>query len=109
MYDLDFLPVGEGDRSGDAIAARFTHPVTGSYVHIVIDAGFEKSGEALVGHVKHHYGTDVVDLAVLSHPDGDHIGGMAKSSAAYVWAGSACTAWPATAARACARRPRSTS
>jgi beta-lactamase superfamily II metal-dependent hydrolase len=78
MYEFDFLPVGEGERSGDAITARFTHPVTGANVHVVIDAGFERSGESLIEHVKDFYGTDVVDLALLTHPDGDHIGGMGK-------------------------------
>jgi beta-lactamase superfamily II metal-dependent hydrolase len=44
--------------------------------HVIIDAGFEDDGEALVNHVKHHYGVSSIDLAILTHPDGDHIGGM---------------------------------
>lgn len=78
MYEFDFLPVGRSGRSGDAIAARFTHPTTGDYVHVVIDAGFEDSGQALVEHVEEYYDTDTVELALLTHPDGDHIGGMGK-------------------------------
>ena len=76
MYEIDFLPVGDGERSGDAIAMRFTRPDTGDVAHVIIDAGFQDDGEALVDHVKRYYGTDHIDLAMLTHPDGDHIGGM---------------------------------
>lgn len=75
MYEIDFLPVGDGGRSGDAIAMRFTKP-SGGTAHVIIDAGFQDSGEALVAHVKQHYDTTSIDLAILTHPDGDHIGGM---------------------------------
>lgn len=78
MYEIDFLPVGDGQKSGDAIAMRFTRPDTGNYAHVIIDAGFGDDGEALVEHVQSRYGTNSVDLAVLSHADGDHIGGMGK-------------------------------
>lgn len=76
MHEIAFLPVGDGERSGDAIALRFTRPDTGRYVHVLIDAGFQDDGEALVQHVRTYYGTDTGELAILSHPDGDHIGGM---------------------------------
>ncbi len=76
MHEVDFLPVGDGERSGDAIAMRFTRPDTGSLAHVIIDAGFQPDGAALVNHVKNYYDTDDIDLAILSHPDGDHIGGM---------------------------------
>lgn len=76
MYDVDFLPVGDEGQSGDAIAIRFTRPDTGAYVHAVIDAGFQSDGDALVQHINDWYGTDTIDLAIVTHPDGDHIGGM---------------------------------
>jgi beta-lactamase superfamily II metal-dependent hydrolase len=76
MYEIEFLPVGDGERSGDALALRFTRPDTGGYAHVIIDAGFQDDGEALVDHVTRFYDTDVIDLAILTHPDGDHIGGM---------------------------------
>jgi len=75
MYELDFLPVGHGGRSGDAIAARFTMP-SGGRAHVIIDAGFQDDGAALVDHVQTYYRTSDIDLAILTHPDGDHIGGM---------------------------------
>jgi len=76
MYEIDFLPVGDGGRSGDAIALRFTRPDTGTYAHVVIDAGFQDDGDELVRHINTYYGTDAIDLVILTHPDGDHIGGM---------------------------------
>ncbi len=78
MYDIDFLPVGDGGRSGDAIALRFTRPDTGGLAHVIVDAGFQDDGDALVEHVNYYYGTSSIDLAILTHPDGDHIGGMGE-------------------------------
>lgn len=78
MHEVDFLPVGDGGRSGDAITLRFTRPDTQTHGIVVLDAGFADDGEALVEHIKAYYETDEVDLAILTHPDGDHIGGMGK-------------------------------
>ena len=78
MYEIDFLPVGDGEKSGDAIAMRFTRPDTGTVAVVTIDAGFHDDGEALAEHVHRYYGPNGVDLAILTHPDGDHIGGMGE-------------------------------
>jgi beta-lactamase superfamily II metal-dependent hydrolase len=77
MWEVDFLPVGDEGQSGDAIALRFTRP-GGGYAHVIIDAGFADDGVALVNHVKRYYDTDTVELAILTHPDADHIGGMGE-------------------------------
>lgn len=77
-YEVDFLPVGEGENSGDAIALRFGN-LSGSrneYTVAVVDAGFKNSGEALVDHILRVYKTNKVDIIVSTHPDGDHIGGL---------------------------------
>ncbi len=76
MFEVDFLPVGDTGQSGDAIALRFTRPDTGTYAHVIIDAGFRDNGDDLVAHVQQYYETTRVDLAIVTHPDGDHIGGM---------------------------------
>lgn len=76
MYEVDFLPVGQAGRHGDAIAIRFTRPDTGAYAHVIIDAGFEEDGNALVEHVQRYFNTRSIDIAIVTHPDGDHIGGM---------------------------------
>jgi|DewCreStandDraft_2_1066082.scaffolds.fasta_scaffold00009_124 beta-lactamase superfamily II metal-dependent hydrolase len=77
-YEVDFLPVGEGERCGDAIALRFGN-LAGSRDQQqvwVIDGGTKESGQALVGHIKKYYGTDRVDVVVCTHPDSDHASGL---------------------------------
>jgi beta-lactamase superfamily II metal-dependent hydrolase len=76
MYEVEFLAVGDGEKSGDAIAVRFTSPSTGQYVTGVIDAGFTETGDELVSHVIRHFGTNSVDFVLSTHPDADHINGM---------------------------------
>lgn len=79
-YEIDFLPVGDGEKSGDAIALRFgnLHGTRAEQTVISIDGGTLESGDALVEHIKNHYGTDTVDIAILSHPDSDHASGMRR-------------------------------
>ncbi len=73
-YEIDFLPVGSGSRSGDAIAMRYGSP--GNYKVMVYDGGTKDAGQALVDHIKAYYGTTRVDYVVNSHPDGDHASGL---------------------------------
>ncbi|WP_035998175.1 MBL fold metallo-hydrolase [Paraburkholderia caribensis] len=73
--EVDFLPVGEGEHSGDAICVRWGVP--GDYKVMVYDGGTEASGKALVEHIKKYYGTTHVDYVVNSHPDRDHASGLA--------------------------------
>src|SRR4051794_32201070 len=77
-YEIDFIPVGDGERSGDAIALRYGNlsgPRSEQQVY-VIDGGNKESGEALVQHITKHYGTDYVDIVLLTHPDADHSSGL---------------------------------
>src|SRR4051794_38640748 len=79
MYELDLLPVegsGIGGKSGDAITARFTSP-TGRRAVVVVDGGFTDEGERIVDHIQGYYGTSSVDLVISTHPDADHINGLA--------------------------------
>lgn len=73
-YEIDFLPVGNGERSGDAICVRFGTP--GNYKVMVYDGGTQESGEKLVEHIQNSYGTSHVDYVVCSHPDADHASGL---------------------------------
>jgi len=73
-YEIDFLPVGNGDKSGDAIAVRYGTP--GKYTVMVYDGGTKESGAKLVEHIKKYYKTDYVDHVVSSHPDADHASGL---------------------------------
>jgi|ERR1051326_108192 beta-lactamase superfamily II metal-dependent hydrolase len=73
-FEIDFLPVGNGDRSGDAIALRYGVP--GDYKILVYDGGTKESGQELVNHIKFYYQTSRVDFVVCSHPDSDHASGL---------------------------------
>ncbi|MDD2766608.1 MAG: hypothetical protein PHH40_02445 [Candidatus Moranbacteria bacterium] len=78
-YEIDYIPVGIGEKGGDAIAIRygdFSSPTTQNVV--VIDGGTKDSGKALVEHIKIHYGTTYVDLVVASHLHNDHISGLSE-------------------------------
>lgn len=78
MHEIDFLKVAGGEKSGDAIAMRFTRPDTDQLAHVVIDAGFKENGDELVALINKYYGVSAIELAILTHPDGDHIGGMGQ-------------------------------
>lgn len=73
-YEIDFLPVGDGDTSGDAIAIRYSDGI--EWKVMVYDGGTKASGQALVDHINTYYGTSHVDFLVNSHPDQDHASGL---------------------------------
>lgn len=73
-FEVDFLPVGTGEKNGDAIALRFG--VQGNYKVMVYDGGTKDSGAALVAHIRQHYQTNRVDYMVNTHPDRDHASGL---------------------------------
>jgi len=77
-YEIDFLSVGEGEKSGDAIALRFGN-LRGQRSEqriVVIDGGFKQSGEELVKHINKYYGASYVDIVISTHPDADHASGL---------------------------------
>lgn len=77
-YEVDFLHVGDGERSGDAICLRFGDlegTRAGQFV-MVIDGGTRDSGQRLVKHINDYYGTNRVNLVVSTHSDNDHISGL---------------------------------
>jgi beta-lactamase superfamily II metal-dependent hydrolase len=73
--EIDFLPVGDGARSGDAIALRYGDALRG-YRVMIIDGGTKEAGERLVHHVRQVYGTNRADDVLNTHPDGDHASGL---------------------------------
>jgi len=77
-FEVDFLPVGEGEKSGDAIVMRwgnlFANPLQQTVV--VIDGGYVTNGDDVVSHITEYYKTDVVNLVISTHPHSDHIGGL---------------------------------
>lgn len=74
-YEIEFLPVGDGTKAGDAIVARYG--MNGRYEVTIVDGGTEDSGAELVTHVRRHYGRDtIVQHVVSTHPDSDHASGL---------------------------------
>lgn len=77
-YEIDFLNVGNGEKSGDAICLRFgdLYASRENQFVMVIDGGTRDSGERLVKHINEYYGTNRVDLVVSTHSDNDHVSGL---------------------------------
>ena len=73
--EIDFVAVGEGERSGDAIAFRYGSPSDG-YTVVVIDGGTKESGARLVELIRRYYQTDTVNHVINGHPDADHSSGL---------------------------------
>jgi len=73
-YEIEFLPVGNGEKSGDCILFHYFED--GVEKIIVYDGGTKTSGEAMVAHIKKYYGTEKIDYLINSHPDGDHVSGL---------------------------------
>ena len=81
FFEIDFLDV-EAKKSGDAIPLRYS--VNGETRIHVTDGGFQDTGEAVVEHIKKYYDAPShIDAVVVTHPDGDHAGGLRKLFDAY--------------------------
>lgn len=80
-YELDFLPVGENTKSGDAILFRFWDDTKDEseidQKVCLIDGGYVENGEQIKQHMDKYYHTSTIDLVISTHPDLDHIGGLA--------------------------------
>ncbi|MEO6325436.1 MAG: hypothetical protein ABIQ65_12485, partial [Thermoanaerobaculia bacterium] len=73
--EIEFLPVGEGARPGDAIVVRYGS--ANAYELMVIDGGNLDSGRAVVSHLRNEFGDNaVVSHVVSTHPDADHASGL---------------------------------
>lgn len=78
-YEIDFMPVGTGTKSGDAIALRrWDGPTPKNDNVVVLDGGTKESGDALVEHIRQVYGTDLVEAAICTHSDADHASGLTE-------------------------------
>ena len=73
--EIEFLPVGDGCKPGDAIVVRYGD--ASAYEIVVIDGGNLDSGKTIVSHIQNNFGYNaVVTHAVVTHPDADHASGM---------------------------------
>lgn len=76
-HEIDFLAVGDGERSGDAIALRYGNG--GAHTIHVIDGGDIDAGERMVGHIRAYYGNPgYIDAVVCTHGDDDHSSGLRR-------------------------------
>lgn len=77
-YEVEFLHVDSGEKSGDAITVRWQEGDNPQNLKIgVIDGGTKASGEALVKHIKDYYGQSVeIEFVLNTHPDSDHCSGL---------------------------------
>ncbi len=76
FFEIDFLDV-EASKSGDAIPLRYE--ANGRVRIHITDGGFQETGDKLVEHINKHYGSPpYIDAVIVSHPDGDHAGGLRK-------------------------------
>lgn len=76
FFEVDFLPVGTS-KSGDAITIRYKVNDV-SRIHVV-DGGYQETGDSVVAHINKYYESpDLIDHVVVTHPDGDHAGGLRK-------------------------------
>lgn len=74
-FEIEFHPVGDGERAGDAITARYGQ--YGVYEVAVVDGGTSESGAKIVEHIKEHYGPEtIISHVINTHPDSDHASGL---------------------------------
>ncbi len=75
-FEIDFLDI-KSSKSGDAITIRYQ--VAGKTAIHAVDGGFQYTGDSVVEHINKYYNSPVkVDRVVVTHPDGDHAGGLRK-------------------------------
>lgn len=81
-FEIDFLPVGDSTRNGDAICLRWGYNLADDKTRrqwvMVVDGGFTDCGENVVTHIEGYYRTRQIDVLVSTHPHADHLNGLEK-------------------------------
>jgi beta-lactamase superfamily II metal-dependent hydrolase len=73
--EIEFRPVGDASRAGDAILIRYGEP--NNYQLMIVDGGNIDSGKELVAHVRALFGQNaVISHLVVTHADADHASGV---------------------------------
>lgn len=78
-YEVDYIPVGQGERSGDAICIHYGNLIgpRSERKIIVIDGGDKEAGAKMIEHINdHYYPEGYIDLMISTHPDSDHASGL---------------------------------
>lgn len=75
--EVEFLPVGDGEKGGDAIVIRYGEQ--NAYSVMVVDGGTLEAGERMVEHIHSEFPqVQVIEHVVLTHADADHASGLRK-------------------------------
>jgi beta-lactamase superfamily II metal-dependent hydrolase len=73
--EIEFLPVGDASKAGDAIVVRYGEQE--AYELMLVDGGTLETGEAIVEHLRKQFGQAVrLKHVVLTHSDADHASGL---------------------------------
>ena len=78
-FEVDFLPIGKS-MCGDSFAIRYGYLTSGNLndqTVVLIDGGFTEDSITIKNHFLKWYGHDKIDLIISTHPDQDHINGLA--------------------------------
>ena len=77
-YEVDIIGVGKESQSGDAITLRWggLFGARNQQKVVIIDGGFQATGQDVVDHIKRYYQTRLIDAVVSTHPDQDHVNGL---------------------------------
>ena len=78
-FEIDFFPVGDKSKSGDAICMRWGYGLRTSKPDqfvMVVDGGFRDDGAKIKKHISEVYKTRSIDLVANTHPHADHVGGL---------------------------------
>lgn len=75
--EVEFLPVGDASKAGDAIVIRYGEPE--AYELMLVDGGTLDTGETIVTHLHAEFGSAArLSHMVLTHSDADHASGLRK-------------------------------
>lgn len=79
-YEIDYIPVGNGESSGDAILLRFGNLTSNPEAQnvILIDGGYKPTGIEIIKHINQYYHTNHIDIVISTHPDRDHASGLSE-------------------------------
>lgn len=72
--EIEFLPVGEESKAGDAIIIRYG--TEHDYKLMLVDGGHAATGDLIVEHVKKYFPGHGFEHVVLTHCDLDHACGL---------------------------------
>ena len=74
-FEIEFRPVGEKSKPGDAIVIKYESK-PGYYRLMIIDGGTVESGQEVINHVREHFPDAPISDALLTHSDKDHACGF---------------------------------